>query len=209
MAPSAAPSAARSPKGERTLRAVLDAARAIVAEEGTAGVSQENVARRAGISQSALRHYLPTKDELLRALFDDVLQGHRASFERIVLEPGASAAVRITRIVNSHLDVVATMSDATMLEVFAFWARHQEARASRHEFHGWLVGHYSDAVQVLRPELSTVECREIGFQVLTLGLGAWLTLGRSRPLLLGSDAARVKLALRRGVDALVGVRLPW
>jgi hypothetical protein len=45
--------------------------------------------------------------------------------------------------------------------------------------------------------------------VLTLTLGAWLTLGRSRPHLLDRSSARVKEALLRAVDTLVGVPLPW
>ena len=127
----------------------------------------------------------------------------------MLLEPGASPAARITRIVHTHLDFVASASDATMLEVFAFWARRSEARATRHEFHRWLVGHYADSVQALRPELSAEASREIAVQVLTLTLGAWLTLGRSRPHLLDRSAARVKETLLRAVDTLVGVELPW
>jgi AcrR family transcriptional regulator len=199
----------RSTKGERTRRAILDGARAIVGEVGTEALSQGAVAKRAAISQSALRHYFPSKDELLQALWDDVLAAHRAGFERVLLEPGASAAVKITRIVHTHLDFVISASDATMLEVFAFWARRSEARLARHEFHRWLVGHYADAVQALRPELSPEACREIAVQLLTLTLGAWLTLGRSRPHLLDRSAARVKETLLHAVDALVGVRLPW
>jgi AcrR family transcriptional regulator len=199
----------RSTKGERTRRAILDGARAIVGEVGIGRLSQDAVAKRAGISQSSLRHYFPTKDELLQALWEDALAAHRAVFERVLVEPGLSPAVRITRIVHTHLDYVISASDATMLEVFAFWARRSEARAPRQEFHRMLVSHYADAVQALRPELPAESCREIAVQVLTLTLGAWLTLGRSRPHLLDRSAARVKETLLRAVDALVGVDLPW
>jgi hypothetical protein len=46
-------------------------------------------------------------------------------------------------------------------------------------------------------------------QVLTVTLGAWLTLGRSRPHLLDRSAARVKEVLLRAVESMVGVPLPW
>ncbi len=199
----------RSTKGERTRRAVLDGARAIVDELGTTGLSQDAVAKRAGISQSALRHYFLTKDALLAALFEDVLEGYRARVEQIVLEPGATHAVRLTRMIHTHLDAIVSFSDSTMLEVFAFWSRNEEAGAARRTFHVWLIGHYADSIQALRPELSPYQCREVALQVLTLTLGAWLTLGRSRPHLLDRSAARVKAALLQGVDALVGVSLPW
>jgi hypothetical protein len=96
-----------------------------------------------------------------------------------------------------------------MLEVFAFWARNEPAGAARRDFHAWLVGHYADSIQALRPDLSPEQSREVAVQVLTLTLGAWLTLGRSRPHLLDGSAARVKEVLLRAIDALVGVRLPW
>jgi AcrR family transcriptional regulator len=203
------PHTGRSTKGERTRRAILDGAREIVGEVGTGGLSQEAAAKRAGISQSALRHYFLTKDALLAALFDDVLQDHRARFAQIVLEPGATDAGRLARMVHTHLDSIVSFDDSTMLEVFAFWARNQQAGAARRAFHGWLIGHYADSIQALRPELSAEECREVALQVLTLTLGAWLTLGRSRPHLLDRSAARVKKTLLRAVDAIVGVPLPW
>ena len=199
----------RSTKGERTRRAILEGGKAIVGELGTQALSQDAVAKRAGISQSALRHYFLTKDDLLAALFDDVLAGHRARFEQIVLEPGATDAVRFTRMVHAHLDAIVSIDDSIMLEVFAFWSRNEEAGAARRAFHVWLIGHYTDSIQALRPELSPLQCREIALQVLTLTLGAWLTLGSSRPHLLDRSAARVKEALLRAIDAMVGVPLAW
>jgi AcrR family transcriptional regulator len=205
----ASPPSARSPKGERTRRAILDGARSIVAESGTSAVSQDAVAKRAGISQSAVRHYFATKEGLLAALFEDVLAGHRARFEQIVLEPGSNPALRLARMVHAHLDAVATVSDSTMLEVFAFWARNESAGAVRRAFHAWLVGHYTDSIRVLRPDLTQEGCRELALQLLTLSLGAWLTVGRSRPHLLDRSQARLKEVLLRAVDTLVGVELPW
>lgn len=199
----------RSTKGERTRRAILEGAKAIAGELGTQVLSQDAVAKRAGISQSALRHYFLTKDDLLAALFDDVLEGHRVRIEQIVLEPGATDIVRFTRMVHAHLDTIVSYNDAIMLEVFAFWSRNEEAGATRRAFHVWLVGHYADSIQAMRPELSPYQCREIALQVLTLTLGAWLTLGRSRPQLLDRSGARVKEALLRAIDAMVGVSLPW
>jgi AcrR family transcriptional regulator len=175
---------------------------------GAAAVSQDAVARRAGITQSAVRHYFPTKEGLLAAAFEDLLATHRARFERIVLEPGADPAVRLTRLVNAHLDAILSSSDTSMIELFAFWTRDERAGAARRDFQIWLVGHYADCIRALRPELSEPQAREQAFAVLTLTLGAWLTLGRSRPRLEWSQS-RLKEILTRAVDALVGTSLPW
>jgi AcrR family transcriptional regulator len=196
-------------KGERTRRAVLAGTQAIINEGGTGSVSQEAVAKRAGISQSAVRHYYPTKEGLLAAAFNDVLSTHRVRFERIVLEPGVDAGVRLARVVHAHLDSIVTTSDSTMLEVFAFWTRNEEAGAARRDFHRWMVRHYADWIRSLRPDFDDDRAKEAAFQVLTLTLGAWLTLGRSRPHLVERSQAKIKEVLMRAVDTLVGVPLPW
>ena len=60
-------SRARYPKGRKSLQAILDATYEIVTSEGLTGASQEAIARRAKVTQSAVRHYFPTKEELLLA----------------------------------------------------------------------------------------------------------------------------------------------
>ena len=52
-------SRARYPKGKRRLQAILDAMYEIVISDGLAAASQEAIAKRADVTQSAVRHYFP------------------------------------------------------------------------------------------------------------------------------------------------------
>jgi hypothetical protein len=81
------------------------------------------------------------------------------------------------------------------------------SRRTRDAWYSWLVDHYVALFQQIRPELSAVQARTLAVQVLTLVLGAWMTLGRSRPKLLGRSTAEVREALLAGVEALIGVVL--
>ncbi|WP_130011751.1 TetR/AcrR family transcriptional regulator [Serinicoccus sediminis] len=60
---------------------IVSAAREIVAEEGLEAMSVRNVARRAGIGPSTLRHYFPTQkdlyEEVLRPALDHVVSDLR------------------------------------------------------------------------------------------------------------------------------------
>lgn len=58
----------------RTRAAILDAARRVVTERGTATTVQQ-VADAAGVSKSGLLHHFATKDELLLAVLQDYLEG--------------------------------------------------------------------------------------------------------------------------------------
>lgn len=193
---------ARSAKGARTRRAVLEAAADIVACEGLAAASQEQVAARAGITQSALRHHFPTKDDLIRSLFDDVHDRHRGNVEETLLEPGLDDRERLTRIAGAHLDFVATSSDALVFESFARASRDPEARRLRNEWYQWLAGHYADLIRRIHPDLSDDECTVKAMKIVTVLLGAWLTAGASRPELGGGSEDNVRAHL---LDAIIDI----
>jgi AcrR family transcriptional regulator len=82
--PSAALSAVpRPPRQERGLRrvdAILDAAAALIAEEGIAGVTMHRVARRSGTTTGSMYHFFPDRDALLRGL----AERHRAALRELV-----------------------------------------------------------------------------------------------------------------------------
>ena len=58
-------SKARTPKGMRTLQAILDATYVLISTEGVAAASQEAIAKRANLTQSAVRYYFPKKENSL------------------------------------------------------------------------------------------------------------------------------------------------
>jgi len=63
-----------------TRRRLLDAAHGVMAQSGISGLTLDAVAAGAGISKGGLLHHFRTKDALLTALLEDLLEG----FERRV-----------------------------------------------------------------------------------------------------------------------------
>lgn len=198
---------ARSLRGERTLRAIHDAAVSIIGESGSAMASQEQIAKRAGISQSTLRHHYPTKDELVEAIYEATFESYQETFEALLLQPGGTPAERLLRLLNAHLDHIARTDDAYIFESFAHFARSEASRRKRDAWYSWLIDHYVALLQQIRVGLSAEQARTLAVQILTLVLGAWITLGRSRPKLIGRSAAEVRETLLSGVEALIGVTL--
>jgi len=190
---------AKSAKGQRTIRAILDAAIGIITEDGVSAASQENIAKAAGISQSTLRHYFATKDELFTAIFNDAFEGFRENLQAILFEPVSSPLQRIEQLVSSHLDYIANSPDAYIFETMAYFARNEDDRCLQDQWYQWLIQHYASLIQQLRPDLSEDACEERAFQILTTSLGAWITLGKSRPNLLGQSKEQHKLALIQSV----------
>jgi len=197
----------RSRRGARSLQALHAAATALIGAHGLALASQEQIAQRAGLSQSTLRHYYPTKEALVEAIYAATFDRHRQTVEALLLQPGGTPTERLLRLLEAHLELIAQSDDAYIFESFAHFARHAASRRPRDAWYGWLVEHYVALIHQIRPELSAAQARTLAVQVLTLVLGAWITLGRSRPKLLGRSTAEVREALLAGVEALIGVGL--
>ncbi|MEU4235926.1 TetR family transcriptional regulator [Actinoplanes sp. NPDC026619] len=106
----------------RTRRQVLGAAARTVAAHG-AGVSLDVIAREAGVSKSGLLHHFRSRDQLLLALTDDLVEQFRADVEAAA-DPRDHAAGRLVRAyvtatlggvtdapgVSAHVKLVAALS---------------------------------------------------------------------------------------------------
>ncbi len=79
----------------RTRRTVLDAATRVVAAKG-AGVSIDTIARAAGVSKGGLLHHFRTRDELVLALAEDMLERF-ADMVLAAVDPADRAEGRLLR----------------------------------------------------------------------------------------------------------------
>jgi AcrR family transcriptional regulator len=77
-------------RGQRRVEAILDAAAAIVAEEGVAAATVHGVARRARTSIGSMYHFFPDLESVLSALGERHVRGLRALLEAL-LDAGAPA----------------------------------------------------------------------------------------------------------------------
>ncbi len=59
-------------RAESTRRALLDSARSLFGERGYAGTSVDEVVRHAGLTKGALYHHFRDKDDLFRAVLEEV-----------------------------------------------------------------------------------------------------------------------------------------
>ncbi len=192
----------RSLKGEQTARSILRAALTIIDEQGLGAASQEAIAKKAGISQSTLRHYFRTKDELQMAIFTTQYNRHQRGMEKLILGPPEPAGQRIRRMVSSHLDYIISSSDGVAFEHYAFLTRNEQVKEIRDRWYNWLMQHYAALIKQISPALSDEICEDRAFQILTLCLGCWLTLGKSRPGLLNDSSEGLKARVVRQVEKL-------
>jgi AcrR family transcriptional regulator len=107
MAPKSAPSsrASTSPAGPATsphalqVDGILEAASQIVIEQGIGSLTLDKVAARVGVSKSGLLHYFPSKDMLVSALVQRVINEWRAELRDAL----AAAPAGRTRVLHAML----------------------------------------------------------------------------------------------------------
>lgn len=114
--------AGRSP--EDTRRALLDAAAAVIRTRGVAA-SLDEIARAAGVSKGGLLYHFATKDDLVRALAQDLFDAFRAEVTA-ALDPADQAPGRLTRayvrasLAAAHDDVAARESITLVAQLNSF-----------------------------------------------------------------------------------------
>ena len=84
--------------------------------EGLAAASQEAIARRANVTQSAVRHYFPTKDELLIAFFSTSIERVQQQLHNVMAEKGQDPRAQLLESASLHYDRVLKEEDAYFFE---------------------------------------------------------------------------------------------
>lgn len=73
-------------KGEQRIKLILEAADQLLIDSGYHNFSMRKVATKAGVSVGNLQYYFPSKDKLLEALLDKVIQNYLNTFEKFKVQ---------------------------------------------------------------------------------------------------------------------------
>lgn len=190
-------------KGERTRRRIMAEARAMIDEMEIEAISQEAVARRVGITQSALRHHFPTRDGMFDAIFDHVFKGFYRSAELVLLEPGNEPRQRLMKLCSLHLGYAMSESDRVALQSFAHYLYNPDQLSRQSAWYHWIAGHYAALLAAIRPDLDEATHQGRALAILTLSIGAWVTVGRSRPEWPALPGTAANSALLASIEHLI------
>lgn len=102
--------------------AYIKAAEALFAEKGFENTSVEDIVRRAGTAKGLFYYYFDSKEELMTALTERILEEIKAHNDQALSEEGMSAMQRLERIVSSTDEIRAR---SRMLAAFFHQERNQ------------------------------------------------------------------------------------
>jgi len=111
-------------RGRQTAESILDAATAILIEEGPARLTTRRVAARAGIRPGNLQYYYPAKHDVLRAVLERYLDRALHAVETRVAAAGGSPESRLQSALTALLaDHESSTSCRFFWELWALAAR--------------------------------------------------------------------------------------
>jgi AcrR family transcriptional regulator len=122
--------ASTTTKSERTRQRILDAAAAVLAEEGYAAASLSVIATRAGLQAPSLYYHFGSKDELVGEVLSIGVQRSRAAVEAAVaaLGEGCDAVEALREAVRAHLVTVLEQGPYTSANIRTFGQLPDELR---------------------------------------------------------------------------------
>lgn len=107
--PSMAPQRTTRPNrtGAATRRRIVEAAVAVLAERGFSGFTLQGVADRAGVLFGSVTHHYGTRDRLIEAMLDAILEGYRTRFAALasaVRSDGSPVRALVTFLIDDAVD---------------------------------------------------------------------------------------------------------
>ncbi len=193
----------QTPKGQRALRAIWRAVQVTSARGGVAAASLEAVAAASGLTTAAVRHYFPTRDQLLDAFFRSGADWYRRELELRLATEGLDAGALLEQCLTWHLTFMENVDAALWFESSGYWLRMPAGRRARNTWYQFLVARYAQLIGTARPGLTAAARRERAIALWTLMVGSWVSHGRGSALQPGPGPAERRRAILAAGRAII------
>jgi AcrR family transcriptional regulator len=111
-------------KGRERRRQILDAARQRVIDVGIDGLVLREIAEDMGITHGNLQYYFQTKDDLLKAIFDEEVEKYTGGMKLAI--DASAPKDRLSAIVDSSLDLLKSEDTRLWRAMFAVADRNRD-----------------------------------------------------------------------------------
>jgi AcrR family transcriptional regulator len=175
---------AATKKAERTrANEVLDAAAAILVEDGYAGLTFRGVAQRVGIGIGNLQHYFPTKEDLIRSMLARAMDSFTRAMEQRRTERRGSDARQDFEAAIAYILYDQTRRESCVIfwELWALASHDRNAARVMSEFYDSYVKNIASLIRDIRPDVTKQRAERAGIIIAALIEGASLFRGHGRP----------------------------
>ncbi len=165
-------------RGKDRAASILSAAKKILVEEGLASLSTRRVADELGISVGNLAYYFPSKDSLLQAIVEHVIEG----YDQALARESASFPDDPVRRFSAFMQYM--IEDARKPEVrrffYQFWGlstHHEQVAVARRAMYEHFARQTADLLQSIHPQKGAAELETIAYSILAFTEGLHVVFG--------------------------------
>jgi AcrR family transcriptional regulator len=165
-------------KGRRSVGEILDAATALLAEDGYAALSTRKVAARAGMRPGNLQYYFPAKRDMVRALLERYLQRSLERLARRVERGQHTPEARLRSAIDGILSQQHSEPDCTLFrELWALASHDADVATAMSDFYRHYRTHVGAALGSVSPGLGRSESERLAMAVVAMLEGLSIVAG--------------------------------
>jgi len=145
-------------RGAETVELILDAAMAVLIDEGASAFTFRRIAARCGMKVGNLSYHFARKELLIQLLLDDLLEYYEGVLDETVRQPGLSPEDQLRIMIEIVLDDIGTKRTTHLFTELWALANHDEFVADRvAAFYRRAHCNIASAIAPLNPALSPDE----------------------------------------------------
>ncbi len=169
-------------KGQNRVSTIIAAAENILIEEGYHNFSLRKVAAAAGIKLGNLQYYFPTKDELVKAMLNQVIEVYLKSFEKLRASAGDNPKEQFTILIR-HIITDLNNKNTTVFfpEVWSLSNHEEHVTEYMDAMYGQYRAILEEVIALINPALSEKQVKRIALFISSSIEGHTIFIGFEKP----------------------------
>jgi AcrR family transcriptional regulator len=171
-------------RGQNRVENILSAAKELLVEDGIGNFTLRNVSKRLDISVGNLTYYFPSKESLLQAIIEHVLEEYDLEFEREAQafpdDPEERFKAFLSYLVQ---DAKKTDVQGFFYQLWGLSTHNSDAAAIRHKMYIHFAEQMTTLLEALNLDLNKQELANLGLSVITSLEGLHVVYGSSTEFL--------------------------
>jgi AcrR family transcriptional regulator len=148
---------------------IVKAAKRVFLRATDSGFSMRNVAKEAEMSMGAVQHFFPTRDELMAAMLEYVVNEYEAAYERVFSELPFNGEARLLGVIDYlALDITRPQTRQFFFALWALSCHSSFAAELVEKMYSHHRRNLAAFVGAARPALSEAQCLEAAVQIAAL-----------------------------------------
>lgn len=170
------------PKGQETVAKILRAAESILIEQGYRSLSFRKIASEAGITAGNLQYYFPSKDELIQALLNTIIEIYINDMQSLRVQAGDDPDEQFEAVIT-HIITDLNQKHTTHFfpELWALANHEEHITEIMEDMYSRYRAIIQEVVALMNPELSKAQARKLTLFITSSIEGHTMFIGHSKP----------------------------